>query len=93
MVQGSPFTVSVLCTSSSLRPLFVFPHILFVPLVAIPPLLINSLSLPIIALLCAGSILHAETWVEDTFEDFVDGVLDASGNNISQVVVSRRIRP
>ena len=38
--------------------------------------------LTITALLCAGLCLHAETWIEDTFEDFVDGKLDASGNNI-----------
>jgi len=25
---------------------------------------------------------HAEVWVEDTFEDFADGILDASGQNI-----------
>ena len=36
----------------------------------------------IITLFCAALNLHAETWVEDSFEDFVDGVLDASGNNI-----------
>ena len=38
--------------------------------------------LTIITLFCAALILHAETWVDDTFEDFVDGTLDASGNNI-----------
>jgi len=32
---------------------------------------------------CPGvSILHAQTWVEDTFEDFRDGRLDAAGQNL-----------
>ena len=46
-----------------------------------------SLVLPTIAvLLSAGFITHceaqAQTWIEDSFEDFTDGQLDASGQNV-----------
>ena len=34
------------------------------------------------AMLGLFSSVNAETWVEDTFEDFADGTLDASGQNI-----------
>ncbi|GAG12126.1 unnamed protein product, partial [marine sediment metagenome] len=29
-----------------------------------------------------ASGVHAQTWIEDTFDDFSDGTLDASGQNI-----------
>ncbi len=36
----------------------------------------------IFGIVCITQCVLAQTWVEDTFEDFADGTLDASGNNI-----------
>ena len=40
------------------------------------------LLLPGLILSCAVINAFGQSWMEDTFEDFVDGTLDASGNNI-----------
>ena len=38
--------------------------------------------LGILCIIGIASGVHAQTWVEDTFDDFSDGTLDASGQNI-----------
>ncbi len=42
----------------------------------------KTLFLSALILSCAGVNAFGQSWVEDSFEDFVDGTLDASGNNI-----------
>ncbi len=42
----------------------------------------KTLFLSALIISCAGVNAFGQSWVEDSFEDFVDGTLDASGNNI-----------
>ena len=40
------------------------------------------LFLPVLIISCVTINAFGQSWVEDSFEDFIDGTLDASGNNI-----------